>query len=256
MAVTVGAATPVGSYTVTITGTSGSLTHNTTVTLGVSASGGSATINFGSGFTAIGLQSNGHTRLNGTRLQLTDTTATQEASSAFWITPVNVQSFTTNFSFQITNPNADGFTFVIQNAGVTALGSPGGGLGYGIYAPNTAAIGTSVAVKFDLFDNDGESANSTGLYTNGAEPTLPSTQLGGGVNLLSGHIFNVQMKYDGTNLTMTITDASVSADTFTAMFPINIPATVGGNTAFVGFTGGTGGLTATQEILSWTYTTP
>ncbi|MBV8515039.1 MAG: hypothetical protein JO260_07040 [Acidobacteria bacterium] len=28
---------------------------------------------------------------------------------------------------------------------------------------------------------------------------------------------------------------------------------VGGNTAFVGFTAGTGGLTATQEILTWTY---
>jgi len=64
------------------------------------------------------------------------------------------------------------------------------------------------------------------------------------------------MHYDGTTLTMTITDASVPADTFTASFPINIPGTVGGNTALVGFTGGTGGLTATQEILSWTYTTP
>jgi len=36
---------------------------------------------------------------------------------------------------------------------------------------------------------------------------------------------------------------------------VNIPAAVGGNTALVGFTGGTGGLTATQEIISWTYGT-
>ena len=31
------------------------------------------------------------------------------------------------------------------------------------------------------------------------------------------------------------------------------PGTVGGGTAYVGFTGGTGGLTATQDILTWTF---
>jgi hypothetical protein len=36
-------------------------------------------------------------------------------------------------------------------------------------------------------------------------------------------------------------------------FPINIPTTAGGSTAFVGFGGGTGGLIATQDILTWTY---
>ena len=34
---------------------------------------------------------------------------------------------------------------------------------------------------------------------------------------------------------------------------INIPQSVGGNTAYVGFTGGTGGLSASQKILTWTY---
>jgi len=28
---------------------------------------------------------------------------------------------------------------------------------------------------------------------------------------------------------------------------------VGGNTAYVGFTAGTGGLSATQQVLNWTY---
>jgi hypothetical protein len=52
---------------------------------------------------------------------------------------------------------------------------------------------------------------------------------------------------------MTVTDTVNTAQTFTSSWPINIPATVGGNTAYLGFTGGTGGLTATQEILTWTY---
>jgi hypothetical protein len=62
----------------------------------------------------------------------------------------------------------------------------------------------------------------------------------------------VQLVYNGTTLTMTITD-TVTQATYTTSFTINIPSTVGGNTAYVGFTGGTGGLTATQEILAWTY---
>jgi hypothetical protein len=34
---------------------------------------------------------------------------------------------------------------------------------------------------------------------------------------------------------------------------IDIPGTVGGTTAFVGFTAGTGGTVSTQSILNWTY---
>ena len=81
-------------------------------------------INYGSGFTSSGLQLNGSTKLNGTRLRLTDGGG-GEASSVFYSTPVNVQSFTTNFSFQMTggtSPTADGMAFVIQGGSSSALG--------------------------------------------------------------------------------------------------------------------------------------
>jgi hypothetical protein len=253
MTVSTGNSTPTGSYSLTVKGTSGALVHSATTTLVVTASAGSMTVNFGSGFTASGLQFNGHAKLDGTKLLLTDTTSENQVASAFFNAPVNVQSFTSAFSFQLTNPAADGFTFTIQNAGLTAIGSPGGGLGYGKLSTQTAAIPNSVAVKFDLFDNSGEGINSTGLYTNGVAPTVPATTLGGGVNLHSGDVFRVQMDYDGMTLTVTITDATTPGHTFTTSFPIDIPATVGGNTAFVGFTAGTGGETTTQEILNWTY---
>ena len=61
------------------------------------------------------------------------------------------------------------------------------------------------------------------------------------------------MTYDGVNLILTLTDAVVNK-TFTHTFPINIPATIGSNTAYIGFTGGTGGLTSSQKILTWTLT--
>jgi hypothetical protein len=132
-------------------------------------------------------------------------------------------------------------------------------LGYGPDLPSgTPGIGKSVAVKFDLYSNDGEGNNCTGLYLNGASPTIPATTLGGGVNLHSGDVFDVQLSYDGTTLTLTITDHNIPSDTFTTSWRVNIPSTVGNNTgnntAYVGFTGGTGGLTATQDIISWTFT--
>jgi hypothetical protein len=91
-------------------------------------------ISFGSGFTtATGFQFNGGSALNGTRLEVTDANP-YAARSVFWTTPLNVQSFTTDFTFQQapgTNPTGDGFAFVIQNSSTTAVGPYGGGLGYG-----------------------------------------------------------------------------------------------------------------------------
>ncbi len=221
---------------------------------GGTGTGGTSVVSLGSGFSSAGVQLNGNAVLNGNRLQLTDTNSPFEDASAFWTQQVNVQSFATDFSFQIINPVADGITFTIQRAGVTALGPAGGGLGYG---PDTVGaapgIPKSVAVKFDIYNNMGESPNSTGLYTNGASPTVPATAIAGGVNLQSGNILNAHMTYDGTTLTLTITDATNPAQTFTTSWPIDIPGTVGGTTAYVGFTGATGGSMATEQILTWTY---
>jgi len=72
------------------------------------------------------------------------------------------------------------------------------------------------------------------------------------VILNNGDTMTVHITYDGTTLTMTITDYSVNA-TFTTSWPINIPQAIGSNTAYVGFTGGTGGLTASQKIETWTF---
>jgi hypothetical protein len=204
---------------------------------------------------ASGLALNGSAKVNGNNLQLTDG-GMNEAGSAFTVTPVSVARFTTNFSFQLLNPNADGITFTLQGVSPTALGGTGGGLGY---APDPGtgiggAIGHSVAVKFDLFNNSGEGVDSTGLYTNGADPTTPATDLSGsGIDMHSGHVFTVSMSYDGTTLTVTITDTTTGASA-TQTYAVNIPQTVGGGLAYVGFTGGTGGLTATQDITAWTFT--
>ena len=213
---------------------------------------GSAAINYSSGFVANGLGLNGTAKLNGSRLQLTDG-GLFEAASAFFNTAVNVQSFTNDFTFQLSNAGADGMTFTIQGNGPTALGPRGGGLGYGPDAPGAApGIGNSVAVKFDIYDNAGEGPNSTGLYSNGVSPTTPATALTG-IDLHSGHVFSAHMTYNGTTLAMTITDVSNPALTFSTSYAVNIPAIIGASAGYIGFTGGTGVCLVTQEIITWTY---
>jgi len=199
------------------------------------------------GFTGTDLTFNGTTTLNGTRLRLTDGNG-GEAGSAFFTAPVNAQFFTSDFTFQLTDPAADGITICIQNQGPTALGSTGGDLGYG----GSPGIGNSVAIKFDLYDNAGEGDNSTGIYTGGEDPFVPAIDLTpSGINLHSGDILRARLIYYNPNLTLQIVDTANSTEYFSTEFTIDIPATTGGDTAYVGFTGGTGGLAAIQEILAW-----
>jgi hypothetical protein len=200
------------------------------------------------GFNAVGLTTNGSSSIVGSALQLTSG-ALNDAGSAFYSTPLNVQKFTSEFAFHLTNAVADGFTFTIQNGGARALGGIGGDLGY-------RGIANSVAIKFDLFNNAGEGSDSTGIYTSGASPTVPTIDLTStGINLHSGDYFAAKVTYDGTDLLLTLTDL-VTGATWSHSQAINIPATIGSNTALVGFTGATGGFTSTQQILNWTFTNP
>jgi hypothetical protein len=200
---------------------------------------------YAGGFAGATPYLNGGASISGSALLLTDGGG-NEARSAFDSIPVNIQSFATAFVFQLTNANADGFTFCIQNSGSSAVGTVGGGLGY-------AGIPQSVAVKFDLFNNAGEGSDSTGLYTGGANPFTPAIDLSStGINLHSGDPINVTISYDGTTMTVVESDLTNNA-VATQQYQVNIPQQVGGNTAFIGFTAGTGGLTATQEILNWSF---
>ena len=219
-------------------------------------------ISFPSGFTsaASGLALNGGATIQGSALQLTDG-GPFESRSVFSAVPIGLASFATEFDFQLTGkdtpaPDADGFTFVVQANGPNAIGSVGGGLGYGVPAEGQPGpkITSSVAVKFDLHDNNGEGPSSTGIYLDGAAPTTPSLSLLPNlIDLHSGHVFHVALVYDGKVLTLTITDQTTHA-TFSHPFTINIAGYLGGQTGYAGFTASTGEKTAVQSILDWQLT--
>lgn len=170
-------------------------------------------------------------------------------------------SFSTTFQFQFTNTGgiapADGITFVLaQNP--TGLGGGGGGLGY-------VGVPHSVAIEFDTFNNGGLDVSSNhvaidvnGVLTNTATANpygVATCDFGSGHLqtgcMSNGHVWTVGIGYDGTNLTVTVQDDANPVQTVISSFPIDIAADLGTNTAFVGFTGGTGAGFENHDILNW-----
>ena len=173
-------------------------------------------------------------RFPGPSIELTDG-GTNEAGSAFYTSPVNIQTFTTDFTFQLTNANADGFTFTIQNGAPAHSAHPAVRLGY-------AGIGQQRGGQVRPLPKAGD-----GPTTRPASMSMGPRRIcraidltSSGINLHSGDKMDAHIAYDGTTLTLTITDL-VTMATFSHPFTINIPAAVGANTAYIGFTGGTGG---------------
>jgi hypothetical protein len=75
------------------------------------------------------------------------------------------------------------------------------------------------------------------------------------IQLQSGDVFQVTLTYDGTTLNETITDETMASHpSFTTSYAVNIPGIVGADTAFVGFGGGTGGLTTVADVQTWKFT--
>jgi hypothetical protein len=255
--INVGGLSPLTSYSFRIQGFNGVGDSPDSNIVTVTTTNTAPTLNLSTGFanSAALLTYNGSAAISGSDAQLINGGG-YESGSVFSDTPFNVSEFNTTFEFQTTDATntGDGFTFTIQGNSLTAVGGYGGALGYGA-AGTDAAIGNSIAIKFDLYSNDGEGPDSTGLYENGATPTLPSTDLSQtGINLHDGDVFAVNMSYNGTDLTVTITDTTTNASA-TQVYAVNIPSIVG-PAAYVGFTAGDGGITSTINVLNWSFTPP
>ncbi len=207
--------------------------------------------NTGSGFTL----NSGATVSNGT-LTLTDG-GTQEARSAFASTPQPIAGFNVSFTYHESAALAaagEGIAFVVERdtRGATAVGQSGTLLGYG----GTNAIIPSAAVEFNLVNVGGVTASNTSFGTNGALTGNPVNNLAAGVNLGNGDNIRVNLSYNGSTLTETLTDLATNATSPTYSYDAgNLAAALGSDTAYVGFTGSTSALTpATQTISDFTFT--
>ena len=177
------------------------------------------------------------------------TTAGNEASSAIYNAPVGYQNFTTQFTYTETggNPPADGIAFMLENDPRTtkAIGGLGGGLGYGGITP-------SFAVEFNVYEG-----SSTAVGTNGAINVQHNAPNTGSVDLASGDPINVILSYNASTQTLTESLADqVASDSYSTSYTgINLSSILGSGTAYVGFTGATGGANSLQTVTNFSYYT-
>ena len=146
------------------------------------------------------------------------TVAATEAGSVFSKSSLNITQFTTQFTFWVTGGTntGDGFTFTLQGNSPAALRiRRAAALGYGSGRNQwrTAVIPNSLAVKFDLYSNQGEGPDLHGdVHQRRLHPGLPSIDLSTtGINFHSGDVFQVNMTYNGATLGVTILDKNNAA---------------------------------------------
>jgi len=165
--------------------------------------------------------------------------------------------WTTTFQFRITNPTnggADGFSFIIQDAGANALGGTGAYIGY-------AGIPRSLAVEFDTWQNTNigdPNGNHVAVHTRWQQPNSVDVdaRLGWanpGFNLEDGQVHTATITYNGSGqLDIVLDNVSVLTVTFDHNNYLSILDASG--FAWVGFTAATGGAWEDIDILSWSFT--
>jgi len=231
-----------GTYQVIVTNSFGSATSAVeTVTFATTA------LNNGAGWVLNSATTN--VPIAGNALTLTDGGG-GEARSSFLNPPQYIRAFRAAWTYQdIGGGGADGACFVLQNdpRGVTALGGGGGSLGY-------SGITPSVALEFNIYSGNAPSASSSGFnfQVNGAtgKPYTDATP----VNPASGIPVNVQMTYDGTTVSVGMSTNTTPGSQFTTSYTADLPTMLGTNTAYVGFTGASGGVASKQIISNFSFT--
>lgn len=245
-------AEPVEQFSVTIDNPGGgaSLLVPRTATVSITDAGVDLP-DFGNFASVSGLGLNGSARQLGNQLELTPD-ATNRAGSAFYESPIELDgngSFRSAFSFQAVGgaAGADGLTFTIQDdpRGSGAIGGTGGSLGY-------VGITNSVAVEFDTYRNSGTDLNANhvsiieGSVTNSLRTAVPSFEINGGSRLYAW------VDYNGNSdvLAVYLSDSATKPGGALLKTTVDLESVVG-ETAYVGFTAGTGGLTNSHRIRNW-----
>ncbi len=232
------------------------------------------TINTFSNFSSIsgpgGVTLNGNAAVVGSGasavLRLTPAAANQ-AGSAFSNSSLTLWGFSTSFQFRLTSNPAgktyldssgaakagDGFAFVLRadtESGVP-LGASGGQLGYG----NGTMGLNSIAFVFDTWKNadlGDPSNNFIGIVSGGVlhKGSLPTASIAG--DFTDGSLWTAWIDFvdGGTNVEMRVGQGArpISPDLTYAQGVLSNSWGV-----YAGFTGGTGGNYAAQDIEKWTF---
>jgi hypothetical protein len=218
------------------------------------------TVSFSDFSSTTGLTLNGSASVvntsDGDVLRLTPASPSQ-SGSFFSSTAINASSFSSYFTFRITEPGgspfdgntdsgADGLVFVIQSVS-SSIGGVGQGIGY-------EGIGTSVGIEFDTWHNSAYNdpdSNHLGINTNGNMASV--TTEGIATRFDDENLWHAWVDYDGTTLEVRTNQTGVRPGTSTLSYNLDIVNLLGQSSAFVGFTSGTGADWGNHDIVSWEY---
>lgn len=200
---------------------------------------------------ASGLTVNGNAALAGNVLRVAANVGNQ-AGSAFLPSPVTIgpdTSLSSRFVFRVhgSADGADGLTFMIQGVGVNTLGAAGSGLGYG-------GIGSSVAVEIDNYQGVGDTSTNHIAILSGGDVATHLASFVPGWDLENEASHTIWVEYDGPANQLRVYAAQgvvtqrPANPSITAT--LDLPALVG-TQAWLGFSGGTGGLFNNHDIEAW-----
>jgi hypothetical protein len=228
--------------------------------VGAAAPVSAATIVYNDFSSTAGLQVNGNAAAanDGTRDVLRVTPSAEfQSGSVFSTTAIQLgsgASFSTKFAFNFNAQDdvgfggADGLVFVVQNNNNT-VGGAGGSIGYG-------GIGASLGVEFDNFDNgppDDPDGSHVGIDLNGSVTSVATASSPADLDLPEDRF--VWIDYDGVtgNLEVRLSDADARPLAALLTYNVDLEALLGGTSAFVGFTSGTGNGYANHDVIAWEF---
>jgi len=230
--------------------------------------------NFGS---TAGLVLNGSASQVGGNLQLTPAAGNQAGTAWHQTQQPVIGGFVTSFAFRIGGPGgADGMTFIIHDdpAGTGALCQGGGSLAYTsepLVVTNT--MQNLLVIEIDTYNNANFADPNDNHISVHLIPTIPTTVNGADefysigraiptTDLNDGQVHVMCVTYTPGTLTIFLDDlatplltvpfdfiSGATTLTGTTLAGLNLPT---GN-AYVGFTGGTGGLVQTHEVFAWNF---
>jgi len=178
-----------------------------------------------------------------------------QSGSFFSTTSLRAADFSTSFEFRISSaggisdgvdPGADGLAFVVQPVS-SSIGGSGGGIGY-------AGISPSIAVEFDTYlnpENSDPSSNHIGIDIDGSVVSVATVDAS--PNFDDGNKWFVWIDYDGTLLEVRASEDGIRPANALLSYGLDIAGIINSDTAFVGFTAGTGSAYGDHDILTWTY---